>query len=103
VVASDSTEAGAASGQLGVTDAKGSPAHHAVSVNVTSFRVAHRTCFQSYEKTCPLDHLFLAARAKDRSPRIAPTQGQQGASAPRPGSILSMTVEKKPSTHAIHI
>jgi chromosome partitioning protein len=30
---------------------------------------------QSYEKICPLDQLFLAARAEDRCPRIAPAQG----------------------------
>jgi hypothetical protein len=74
MVAPDSTELGTASGQLRVTDAKGPPAHHAASVNVTSFgvsiRVAHCPRLQSYEKICPLDHLFLAARAKDSRPPV---------------------------------
>jgi hypothetical protein len=68
VVTPNSTEPGTASCELGVTDAERSSAHHTVSVDMAPFRnwvhVAHRSSLQSYEKICPLDHLFLAARAK---------------------------------------
>src|SRR4029077_10584521 len=47
VIALNSTELGAASRELGVTDAKGPSAHHAMSIDVTSFGVsiwiAHRS------------------------------------------------------------
>lgn len=71
VVTPDSTEPGAASGQLGVTHAKWPLAHHTVSVDMPPFlnsiRVAHSHSPPVLRKNVPLDYLFLAPGANDRS------------------------------------
>jgi hypothetical protein len=89
MIAPNSTELCAAPGERGITDAKGPVAHCTATINVThlrvSIRVAHRSGTSSRtKKYAHWTTFFLLQKAKERCPRIAPTQGQQGASASHP-------------------